>query len=77
MSGKLVETYIQDICIVRKLINEEQRARLMEQFAEIIAAIPNEALDENILFIPVDCFQKYSECIRINWRDSTDDVLIL
>lgn len=76
MPGKLVETYIRDTRIVRKLINEEQRERLMEQFAEIVAAIPNEALDENILFIPVDSFQKYSECIRINWRDSTDDVLI-
>lgn len=73
---KLVETYIQDTRIVRKAISGEQCDRLRDEFSEMIASVPSEALDENILFIPVDSFQKYSECIRFNWRGSIQDVLI-
>jgi hypothetical protein len=71
-----VETYIQDTRIVRKAISGEQCDRLRDEFSEMIASVPSEALDENILFIPVDSFQKYSECIRFNWRGSIQDVLI-
>ena len=76
MLKEFMETYIQDTRIVRKIMNGKQSDRLIEEFAEIIATIPDEALDENILFIPVDSFQKFSECIRINWRGSVQDILL-